>query len=229
MLRTLRCSLIALALLSALNASANAQVEFLFFVPQGFDRDTTFTTSDSNFNDGFNTGRGIVFQATENRQINGVGVFLSVTQEPVTFTVSQVASLVGDVEAGQTVLRTGTSTVSVFQNFVDFQFAPLVLVAGQNYHIDFSFSGPQIGTRTFYRNTATDSENDTDDIPWSQDGFTQIDGTQNGDTTNFLVPVVRLILPPGGGTGVVVPEPGTVAFMGLGLLGLAMVRRRRVR
>jgi len=197
--------LLAASFLSAVALSAAP----ITFVPPN---DTVGLIFSTNSNDGWSDGRGIVFQATGANTISSVGLLENLTAITLNYAIYQTTSASGDVRTGQTPLRSGGgSTTTSGLQFVDFSFAPLALTIGNFYHIEFTFNGS--GNQNFFYNN--------NNATWSQDGYSLLDGTQNGNTSNFVVAAFRI---DGGGSSV--PEPGTV-MLTLSGLGLVAFRARK--
>ena len=153
------------------------------FVPPNdiADNGVVFTT---NFNDLYSGGRGIVFEVTEDTEVSSVGVWFNVLDTEVSFELAQVTQLEGQVTAGQTVLASGSQTVSTNGlEWVDFNFTPITLTTGNFYHIEFTHNA--LALENFFYN----NENET----WSQGIFTMLEGTQDGNGSNFVVPGIRLV------------------------------------
>lgn len=178
-----------------------------------------FTT---NFNDGYgaetsSSGRGIGFTPTASVTLNSVGLYEDLTNKVLSYQVAQVNSLTGQVDTGETILRSGSTTVTTNGlQFIDFSFSKLALTPGNDYYVNFSFNGN--GNQNFFYNNQN--------VIFTQDVYASIDGTANGNTVNSLMPAIRL-----NGGGAPVPEASSIVSLGLllalGLGSLAVARRRR--
>src|SRR6185295_3987058 len=69
------------------------------------------------------------------------------------FEVAQVNSVSGQVTTGQTILRSGSTFIATTNGleWIDIAIAPLTLLQGNSYHIEFSFSEPA-NQNFFYNN-----------------------------------------------------------------------------
>lgn len=139
-----------------------------------------FTT---NSNDAYSGGRGIVFQMSADTVIDSVGLFQNLTNITLNYEVAQVLTVSGQVDSVKTVLRSGSGTFTTSGlEFIDFGFPALTLQAGNAYHIEFSFNG-SANQNFFYDNA---------NVSWTQGAFTSLDGTEDGNTSNFVVPAIRV-------------------------------------
>ena len=89
--KTLTATLAGLTFLATAGTALAAIVQF---VPPNDPTGSVFTT---NLNDGYDAGRGIVFLATSNTQIDSVGIFHDLTNINLDFEVAQVFSSTGSV------------------------------------------------------------------------------------------------------------------------------------
>ena len=161
----------------------------------------------TNSNDGYQSGRGILFMVDAPTTINSVGVFQNLTNIPLSFSL--------EVFNGAS-LSTGGSTVTTSGlQWIDYNIAPVTLTSGIWYHLEFGFTG--LSNQNFFY--------DNGNISWSQSGFTKLDGTQANSPDNFVVAAFRV------NTGASsVPDGGTtVALLGITFLGITAVRRMLVR
>lgn len=206
MLRTIAIGAAAVVL----SSQASAAVEF---VPPS---DTVGQIYSTNSNDGYGGGRGVVFSPTSNFLLDSVALYQNLTNVTLNYSLSLATAQTGEVGGG-TVLSSGSKLVSTSGlEFIQFSFAPILLNAGTFYHLDFSFGGNS-NQNFFFTQTGAQ--------PYSQTGFTGIDGTQFGDTGNFVLARMQL-----NGAQGAVPEPATWAMMllGFGAAGVAMRRSRRI-
>jgi len=200
--RTLTATLITFGSLAGV---ANGAI--VTFTPTTDPAGSVFTT---NSNDGWNSGRGIVFSVSSSVSVDSIGVFQDLTNEVLSYEVSQVSSLTGNLNSGLTVISSGNNLVTTIGlEFIDFNITPVTFSPGNNYHIEFSFSGNS--NQNFYHNNANNS--------FDQGVFTSIEGTLNANTSNSAMPSIRI-------NSVVIPEPSSALLLGLGALGLLLARRR---
>jgi hypothetical protein len=181
------------------------------FVPPN---DTSGSVFSSNSNDGWSGSRGIVFQVSgPNFVLTSVGLFQNLVETTLNYEVFQTTSATDDLSPGATLLRSGSDIVTTDGlDWIDFALDPLTLETGNFYHLRFSFEGDSL-QNFFYNN---------ENVAWSQDGFSSIDGTLNQDTGNSVVAAFRL-----GGDVSEVPEPSFFALIPGALLVGAYLRRRR--
>jgi hypothetical protein len=186
--------------------SANASI--IEFIPPNDLSGQVFTT---NSNDAWSTGRGLVFQMTATETIDSIGLFHDLTNINLSYELSQVFSASGNVTSGQTILSNGSNLISTAGlEWIDFGVSNILLSSGNFYHLEFTFSGN--GNQNFFYNNGN--------IAFSQGSFALIEGTNNGNTSNFVMPALRL------NTVSSVPAPAAVWLFGSGLIGLIGVRKK---
>lgn len=195
-------------------AAASPAAAAVDFVPPS---DTTGQVFSTNANDGYSSGRGVVFSPTSSFLLSSVGLYQDLTNVNLSFTLSLATASTGQVNGG-TVLAGGNQTVTTSGlQFVDFSFAPILLNAGTFYFLDFSFTGSS--NQNFFFNQSGAQ-------PYSQAGFTGIDGTLGGNTGNFVL--ARIQLNPLEQT-TPLPEPATwnMMMLGFGAAGISLRLRKR--
>lgn len=198
--------------------SVNAAV--IEFVPPNDPVGSVYTT---NSNDGWSSGRGVVFQATVDGTISSIGLYHDLTGIDLTYKISQTTSADGDIETGETVLATGNAVVTTDGlEWIDFTVANISYSAGSYYHIEFGFSGN--GNQNFFYNNAN--------VTFSQDGFEVIDGTSSGATGNSVMPAIRLDNVAAFGDSVPVPAlsswSSALLLLLFGFIGLLTINRARL-
>lgn len=167
-----------------------------------------FTT---NTNDGYAGGRGMLFTMNSNATLGSFGFYTDIASGPVSFTLRQVFTLSGNVNAGSTLLNTTNGNIGgAGLGYYDLNIAggPITLVAGNNYHLEITYS--QAANQNYFYNW-------NGVPPVNVGAFHLVDGTAGGDTGNTVAPGMRV--------GTIVPEPASMAVLGLG--ALALLRRRR--
>lgn len=191
------------------------------FVPPNDPVGHVFST---NSNDGWSSGRGVVFQATADGTMSSIGLYHDLTGIDLSYKISETTSANGDIATGEIVLLTGNTVVTTNGlEWIDFAIADTPYSAGSFYHIQFSFSGN--GNQNFFY--------DNNDVPFTQGSFEVIDGTQGTSTGNSVMPAVRLD-DSAGFVGESVPVPAlsswSIALLLLlfGFIGLLTINRARL-
>ena len=196
-------------------ATSQANAAFIPFIPPN---DTVGSVFSTNSNDGYSNGRGIVFQMTANTVINSVGIFQDLTGITLNYKVAQITTVVGQVDVGETILQSGSGTFTTSGlQFIDFGFSNLLLQSGNAYQIQFSFNGSS--NQNFFYNNGN--------VPWTQGAFTSLEGTQNGNTNNFVVPAIRVNTASAPANAVPAPQTIVLAMTALPLIG-GFLRRQRM-
>lgn len=191
------------------------QAGVIAFVPPN---DQTGQLTSTASNDGYSTGRGIVFTMTNDVTIDQVSVRQDLSSVTLRYEISSVLAATGSLNDYKIKLREGTKTVSTTGlEWISFDMDSLDLATGNHYHIEFFHS--ELGNQNFaYRNL---------NVTFDVDSFSNIDGTQGGNAgtgSNVDLPAIRLhdqSSTAGGG----VPEP--TLFTILSSFGLFMLARKR--
>ena len=188
----------SLVVFSSFEVGATTTVTVEFVPPN----DPSGAITSTNSNDGYFLGRGVVFEMSSDQTLSEVGILADLTNVDLSYEVAQTLVSTGAVTPGQTVLRSGSQTVTTNGlEWVDFSFPELVLEAGNSYHIEFSHAGS--GNQNFFYFNQN--------VTFSQSSFDLLDGTQFGNTENFFMPAIR----------VVIPEPSALVLAALGLVCIA--------
>src|SRR5688572_14247895 len=83
--------------------------------------------------------------------LNSVAVLHDLNSRLLFYRLAAVRRVADSVSEGQIILRSGSSIVSTSGlDWITFGFAPLALLTGQGYHIEFSFDGNANGN--FFHN-----------------------------------------------------------------------------
>jgi hypothetical protein len=207
-----------LALLAPLGAAAPAWAIGSILV---LDPGATFFKYSHNVNDGYATGRGMVFRADESIIVDGAA-FFNEDDEGLfaTFALYSVVSTSGDVLSGATLLRSVTSVIAVGPvEYYGVKFPPLQLAAGQHYLLRISY--PDISEQNWFYDFDPVVFGST---PVDIGPVTLIDGEAEGNTSNFVAPPLALQLYPcPADCGTIDGSVGVVDFLALlgqwGLVG----------
>lgn len=203
--------IVAIAVGVGLAGAASAQT---IFVPPN---DTAGHVFSTNSNDGWNSSRGVVFQVNSTQTVNSIGLYQDLTGVTVNYEVDQITSASGNVGPGKVILRSGSGTFTTSGlQFITFAIAPVTLNSGSFYQIRFDFSGNS-NQNFFY---------DNQDVPFSQPGFSQIDGTEGDDTGNTVMPRIEINAATAVAAVPVLSSLG-LALLGVLLAGAALTRLRR--
>ena len=215
------------ALFFTVSYGAIAGAESIRFAPPTDPDGRVFSFDD---NDGWDGGRGIVFTTLRPVLLSSVSLYHDLTALDLAYQVASVERTTGLLRDGQTVLRQGSRTVTTAGlEWVPFNFAPLRLSGGNSYHIEFSFSGN--GNQNVFHNNCPDfppdnpNSCDSGEIRYSVGPFSDVDGTQSGDTANFVQPAVMVEVSE---ETPAIPEPGTFFLLG-GAAVAAGVKRLQMR
>jgi hypothetical protein len=184
------------------------------FVPPNDPDGMVFST---NRNDIWSGGRGIGFEVDSETSVSSVGVFHDLTDTDLAFRVQTISSLSGSFSRTST-LRNGSRNVTTNGlEWLDFGFSELSLSPGNNYLLEFSFSG-RANQNFFYGNN---------NAAWNQSPFLNLEGTAGDGFGNLVVGAFRANAEVG--EEVAVPAPPTLALFCLGLFFLGFVQRERRR
>jgi len=167
------------------------------FVPPN---DTSGAISSTNSNDGYSTGRGILFTVDSATTVDSVGIYQDLTNVSLSFDL-EIFNGTNLANGGSTVSTTGLE-------WIDYGGFEVNLSPGNTYHLEFTFTGNS-NQNFFYNNF---------NVTWSQDGFSALDGTRTNFASNSVVAAFRMNA---------VPDTGsTAALLGAGVAALAFARRR---
>lgn len=171
-----------------------------------------FTT---NFNDGYNGGRGMWFQANNSFTLNGAGFFNGFGAgqgftETLYSADSAGAALHGSVLGSFTL---SNPTIGNLYNTGSFA-APVNITAGSFYYLEVT-SSADFNTNYFYDWNGLPGPVNVGDV-------TILDGGSGGDPSalgNTVAPALLLDIQ-------TVPEPASFAALGIGMLGLLRLKKR---
>ena len=177
---------------------ARAVSMLIEFVPPN---DPVGAVTSTNSNDGYVLGRGLVFEMTSSETLLEVGILHDLTNVELSYEIAETTTTSGNVTNGQTILRSGSQVVTTNGlEWIDFAIDPFLLQAGSSYHIEFSHAAN--GNQNFFY--------DNQNIAFSQESFASLDGTQFGNTSNFTMPAIRVLI----------PEPSSLVLAAVALVGI---------
>lgn len=174
--------------------------------------DPTGMVFSTNSNDGWNDGRGMQFGLSTNTSIDSFGVLQDISLQSGISLAFEIFDVTNNV-----ILRSGSSGVVGTNGleFIDVFFAPLQLLAGNIYHMEFTFDG--LSNQNFFHD-------ERGALTYNDGPFINIDSTIDGpgSVSNFVLAQFRTNTSTG---QTPIPEPGILALIIVGLLGLRVSRK----
>lgn len=186
-----------------------ANVSFASIIFSNTPNDPTGQVFSTNSNDGWDNGRGMLFNMISDVNITSFGVLQNFGQQNSVNMNYEIFDVTNN-----SVVRSGSTGVVSTNGleFIDVMFADLLLLAGNTYHMEFTFNGSSL--QNFFHNEGST-------VNYTEGAFANINGTVGGPngTRNSVVAQFRV-----NGAVTEASAPATVALFILCLAGLIRSR-----